>query len=91
MGQLPLIGALAKTKGGDGRLFTDGCDSFATGRRRASYLLALSAISLADDILGTLGAFPALLGYVSLGSLARTGLGLDGRDPDDEVRMARNR
>ena len=61
------------------------------GRRDASYLLALSVIGLPDYMLGTLAAFPALLGYVSLGSLARAGLGLDGRDPDDEVRMARNR
>jgi hypothetical protein len=42
-------------------------------------------------MLGTLAALPALLGYVSLGSLAWAGLGLDGRDPDDEIGMARNR
>jgi uncharacterized membrane protein YdjX (TVP38/TMEM64 family) len=39
-----------------------------------SYLLGLLAISLRDYMLGTLAALPALLGYVSLGALARTGL-----------------
>jgi hypothetical protein len=69
---------------------TMGATVLRQGRRGASYLLALSVISLPDDRLGTLAAFPALLGYLSLGSLARPGLGLDGRGPDDEVRMARN-
>jgi uncharacterized membrane protein YdjX (TVP38/TMEM64 family) len=39
-----------------------------------SYLLGLSAVSLRDYMLGTLAALPALLGYVSLGALARAGL-----------------
>jgi uncharacterized membrane protein YdjX (TVP38/TMEM64 family) len=39
-----------------------------------SYLLGLSAVSLRDYMLGTLAALPALLGYVSLGAIARTGL-----------------
>ncbi|HWY82156.1 MAG TPA: hypothetical protein VNY10_09545 [Roseiarcus sp.] len=70
---------------------TMGATVLRQGRRGASYLLALSVISLPDYMLGTLAAFPALLGHVSLGSLARAGLGLDGRGPDDEVGMARNR
>jgi uncharacterized membrane protein YdjX (TVP38/TMEM64 family) len=39
-----------------------------------SHLLGLSAISLRDYMLGTLAALPALLGYVSLGAIARAGL-----------------
>jgi uncharacterized membrane protein YdjX (TVP38/TMEM64 family) len=39
-----------------------------------SYLLGLSAVTLRDYMLGTLAALPALLGYVSLGALARAGL-----------------
>jgi uncharacterized membrane protein YdjX (TVP38/TMEM64 family) len=39
-----------------------------------SYLLGLSAVSLRDYMFGTLAALPALLGYVSLGALARAGL-----------------
>ena len=38
-----------------------------------SYLLGLSAVSLRDYMFGTLAALPALLGYVSLGALARAG------------------
>jgi hypothetical protein len=70
---------------------TMGATVLRQGPRDASHLLALSVVSLPDYMLGTLAEFPALLGYVSLGSSARAGPGLDGRGPDHEVRMARNR